>query len=361
MAPAAMRVLAFAAVEVPKHSGRKRAVGAVNRGKVTMSDVARLAGVSPMTVSNVVNDRVPVSDRARERVLAAIRESGYQVNAAARHLRSGRSGVIGLAVPQIGNAYFGMLAELVIEEARGHGYHVAIEQTGALATGEAAAIDQSRRLQFDGLILSAVEIESLVPDNGNPIVLLGQQDLAGRFDHVTVPNEAGTAAATEHLIDQGCQRIAVVTGGDLHRLTMFTRRYNGYRSALENRGIKPDPQLRFTVDALTREGARATGHRIADADLGIDGVVAFNDTTAMGVMRGLQDRGVSVPGDMRVIGFDDVPESAVYIPSLSTVSPDHRWKAAKAVELVVARIADPDTPPREFTAPFTVIRRESTS
>jgi DNA-binding LacI/PurR family transcriptional regulator len=336
----------------------------VNRGKVTMSDVARLAGVSPMTVSNVINNRVRVSDDARERVLAAIRESGYQVNAAARNLRSGRSGVIGLAVPQVGNAYFGMFAALVIEEAQRHGYHVAIEQTGALATGEAAAIAQSRRLQFDGLILSAVEIESmapLVPDPSYPIVLLGQQDLAGRFDHVTVPNEAGTAAATEHLIDQGCERIAVVTGGDLDRLTMFTRRYNGYRAALEDRGIKPDPQLRFIVDALSWEGARTTGHRIADADLGIDGVVVFSDTVAMGVMRGLRDRGVAVPDDMRVIGFDGVPESAVFIPSLSTVSPDHRWKAAKAVELIIARIADPTAPPREFTAPFTIVQRESTA
>lgn len=336
----------------------------MKRGKVTMSDVAQLAGVSPMTVSNVINNRVKVSDDARERVLAAIRESGYQLNPSARNLRSGRSGVIGLAVPQIGNAYFGMLAALVIEEARRHGYHVAVEQTGALAKGEAAAIAQSRRLQLDGLILSVVEIDSpapLVPTQGYPIVLLGEQDLAGRFDHVTVPNEAGTAAATEHLIDQGCERIAVVTGGDLDRLTMITRRYNGYRAALEDRGIEPDPRLRFTLDALSWEGARSTGRRIADSGLGVDGVVAFSDTVAMGVVRGLRDRGVSVPDDVRLIGFDNVPESAVFIPSLSTVSPDHRWKAAKAVDLIVSRIADPALPPRQYTAPFAIIRRESTA
>jgi DNA-binding LacI/PurR family transcriptional regulator len=329
-----------------------------------MSDVARLAGVSPMTVSNVINNRVRVSDDARARVLAAIRESGYQINPSARNLRSGRSGVIGLAVPQIDNAYFGMLAALVIEEAQRHNYHVAIEQTGALAEGEAAAIAQSRRLQLDGLILSTVEIESLVPPTpvqGYPIVLLGQQDLAGRFDHVTVANEDGTAAATEHLIDQGCTRIAVVTGGELDRLTMFTRRYNGYRTALEARGIKPDPELRFIVDSLSWEGARRTGHRIAEAGLGIDGVVVFSDTVAMGVMRGLRDRGVTVPDDMRVIGFDNVPESAVFIPSLSTVNPDHRWKAAKAVDLIISRIADPQIPPRQYTAPFTIIPRESTA
>lgn len=336
----------------------------VKGGKVTMSDVARLAGVSPMTVSNVINDRVRVSDNARERVLAAIRESGYQVNAAARSLRSGRSGVIGLAVPQVDNAFFGMLAALIIEEAQRHGYHVAIEQTGALASGEAAAIAQSRRLELDGLILSAVEIDSLVPPvpaQGLPIVLMGEQDPAGRFDHITVPNEDGTAAATEHLIDQGCNRIAIVTGGDLDRLTMLTRRYNGYRAALEDRGIRPDPQLRFILDALSWEGARRTGHRIAESGLGIDGVVACSDTVTMGVARGLRDRGVSVPDDMRLIGFDDIPESAIFIPSLSTVSPDHRWKAAKAVDLIVSRIADPTSPPRQYIAPFAIIRRESTA
>lgn len=338
----------------------------MKRGKITMNDVAQLAGVSTMTVSNVINDRVKVSPDARERVLAAIRESGYQINAAARSLRSGRSGVIGLAVPQVSNAYFGMFAELVIAEARRHGYHVAIEQTGAVAVGEAAAVAQSRRLQLDGLILSLATADAesaLLPmtDQGIPIVVLGEPDPAGRFDHVTVPNEAGTAAATEHLVEQGCRRIAVVTGGNLDRLTMFTRRYNGYRTALEDRGIRPDPKLRFTVDSLSREGARSTGHRIADSGLGVDGVVVFNDMVAMGVIRGLADRGVNVPDDMRVIGFDDVAESEFFIPSLSTVSPDHRWKAAKAVDLILSRIDDPLAPPREYTAPFTIIRRESTA
>jgi DNA-binding LacI/PurR family transcriptional regulator len=336
----------------------------VKSGKVTMSDVAQLAGVSTMTVSNVVNNRVRVSDDARERVLAAIRESGYQLNAAARHLRSGRSGVIGLAVPQVDNSYFEMMASLVIEEAQRHGYHVAIEETGAVATGEAAAISQSRNLQHDGLILSAVEIDALLPSTpvqGHPIVLMGEQDAGGRFDHITVPNEAGTAAATEHLIDRGCTKIAVVTGENLDRLNMMTRRYNGYRSALEDRGLRPDPELRFILDSLSWEGARATGRRIADSGLDIDGVVAFSDSVALGVMRGLRDGGVRVPDDMRLIGFDDIPETELFIPSLSTVAPDHRWKAAKAVELIISRIADPTSPPRQYTAPFAIVPRESTA
>jgi DNA-binding LacI/PurR family transcriptional regulator len=326
-----------------------------------MSDVARLAGVSTMTVSNVITKRINVSDETRERVLEAIRATGYQMNLSARALKSGRSRVIGLAVPQLGNVYYGMLADLLIDEAAQRGYRIAVEKTSGVAEGEAIAIAQSRALHLDGLLLAAVEFDPPVPAQRYPIVLLGEQDLGGRFDHIMMPNEAGTAAATEHLIDQGCRRIAVVTDGELDRLTMITRRYNGYRTALEDRGIAPDPELRFTLDAFSWEGARSTGRRIADAGLGVDGVVVFSDTVAMGIMRGLRDRGVRVPEDMRLIGFDDIPAAAVLTPSLSTVSPDHRWTAAKALDLIISRIADPALPPRQFSAPFTLAIRESTT
>jgi DNA-binding LacI/PurR family transcriptional regulator len=336
----------------------------VKSGKVTMSDVARLAGVSTMTVSNVINDRVKVSDANRERVLGAIRESGYQINLSARNLRSGRSGVIGLAVPQVANSYYGMLAALLIDQAERRGYHVAIERTGAVAEGGTATVAQSRRFQLDGLILAAVDVDPLVTSvqpQSYPTVMLGEQDAGGRFDHVMMPNEAGAAAATTHLVEQGCRRIAVVTGPHLDRLTMVTRRYNGYRSALEEQGFRPEPELRFVLESLSWEGAREVGRRIADAGTGVDGVVALNDTAAMGVIRGLRDRGVAVPNDIRVIGFDNVSESGNFIPSLSTVAPDHEWVAAKVFELLLSRIADPAGPPRQHTAPFELVRRESTS
>lgn len=329
-----------------------------------MSDVARLAGVSTMTVSNVVNNRVKVSDAARERVLDAIRESGYQVNLTARSLRSGRSGVIGVAVPQVGNPYYGMLGSLLIEEAHQRGYEVTIGQTGALADGEAAAVSQSRWLQLDGLFLSAVELDPDMPllsSAGFPIVMFGEQGGGGRFDHIMLPNEAGSAAATAHLIDQGCERIAVVTGSSLDRLNMVTRRYNGYCAGLEDRGLRPDSDLRFVLDSLSWEGARDAGRRIAASGLGIDGVVAMSDTVAIGVIRGLKDGGVSVPDDVRVIGFDDIPVAAQIIPALSTVAPDHRWIAARAIDLIIARIADPAAPPRQYTAPFELKLRESSA
>ncbi|GAA4593346.1 LacI family DNA-binding transcriptional regulator [Planotetraspora phitsanulokensis] len=330
---------------------------------VTMEDVARLAGVSKMTVSNVVNNRDGVGDLVRQRVLEAIRQSGYRVNVSARTLRSGRTGVIGLAVPDIELPYFGHLAAHVIEAAGRQGFHVAIEQTGAAAAGEADAIAHSRTLHFDGLILSAVELDRLdehPAEAGYPLVMLGEQDFGGRFDHVAMPNEEGTKAATTHLADRGCRRIAIVTGRASDDVNMVTRRHYGYLAALAERGIGVDPALVFSLDDASMEAGREAACRLVDSGHEIDGVVAVTDTVALGVLRGLADRGLRVPEDVRLIGFDDIPESGFTVPSLSTVAPDHRWMAERAVELVAQRIRAPLRPTAQYVAPFELVIREST-
>ncbi|TMR25128.1 LacI family transcriptional regulator [Nonomuraea turkmeniaca] len=329
-----------------------------------MSDVARLAGVSKMTVSNVVNNRAGVSDPVRRRVLDAIQQSGYRVNLSARTLKSGRTGIIGLAVPEIHSPYFGHLAAHVIARAAQQGFHVAIEQTGAAAAGEIDAIAHSHTLHFDGLILSAVELDRADPRLAGaayPIVMLGEQDFGGRFDHVAMPNEDGTYAATTHLIDRGCRDIAIVTGNALEGVNVVTRRYQGYLAALAERGLQPDPALLVTVDTMTMDSGRAAGHRLADSRHKVDGVVAVTDTVAQGVLRGLADRGLRVPGDIRLIGFDDIPQAEFMVPSLSTVAPDHQWMAAKAVELLTGRIGAPARETTEYTAPFELMVRESTT
>ncbi|WP_198586774.1 LacI family DNA-binding transcriptional regulator [Glycomyces xiaoerkulensis] len=333
----------------------------MGRATVTMSDVARLAGVSKMTVSNVVNNRTGVSDPVRNRVLDAIRQSGYRLNVSARTLKSGRTGVIGLAVPEIDNPYFGQLAAKVIEQAEPQGFHVAIEQTGAAASGELDAIAQSHRLEFDGLILSAVVVDPGDPrlrSRDFPIVLLGEQEFGTDFDHVLMPNEEGSKAATEHLFERGCRRLATVTGAKLDRINVEARRYHGYQAAHRERGIETDPALLVQLKAMNLEGGREAGHHLAES--GVDGVVAVTDIVAQGVIRGLADRGVRVPEDVRVIGYDDIMEAGYTVPSLSTVAPDHRWMAATAVDLVVARIDDDSHPTGEHIAPFELKPREST-
>ncbi|MQM24067.1 LacI family DNA-binding transcriptional regulator [Glycomyces albidus] len=330
---------------------------------VTMSDVARLAGVSKMTVSNVVNNRAGVSEPVRLRVLDAIQQSGYRLNVNARTLKAGRTGVIGLAVPGVDEPYFGMLGSFIIEAARARGFHVAIEQTGASDTGEADAIAQSHKLQFDGLILSAVALDPR--DQGHswgdfPIVMLGERDFGASIDHVGMANEAGTRAATEHLVAQGCTRIANVTGWSLEGVHVVSRRYQGYVDGLAAHGIEVDTSL-VALSGMTMEDGRRAVRRLHSSGVPFDGVVAVTDTVALGVIRGLADLGLRVPEDVRVIGFDDVPQSPYTTPSLSSVAPDHRWMAEKAVSLIAARIEDPSRPPEEHTAPFELKLRESTA
>jgi DNA-binding LacI/PurR family transcriptional regulator len=330
---------------------------------VTMSDVARLAGVSKMTVSNVVNNRPGVSDPVRRRVLEAIQQSGYRLNVNARTLKAGRTGVIGLAVPGVDQPYFGLLGSILIEVAKARGFHVAIEQTGAAAEGEAPAIAQSHKHQLDGLILSAVVLDpreqGSVAWGDFPIVLLGERDFGSSIDHVGMANEAGTKAATEHLIAQGCKRIAVVTGGSLEGVDVVSRRYRGYADALESAGLGVDPAL-VSLEGMGLESGQRAVHALHEAGVAFDAVVAVTDTVAIGVMRGLADVGLRCPEDVRVTGFDDIREASYLAPSLTSVAPDHRWMAEKAVDLIVTRLEDPTRPPEEHTAPFELKIREST-
>lgn len=332
---------------------------------VTMTDVAKLAGVSTMTVSNVLNNRPHVREELRQRVLDAVNASGYVLNSAARSLRRGSTGVIGLAIPELDRPYFGQLAARVIARSADLGYRVAIEQTGAALEGELAAIALSRTLDCDGLLLSAVglgpdDIRRL--DQTIPLVLLGENAFDGVADHVAMANEDGTRAATTHLIERGCRRIVWVSqeGSAEETSNAVWLRGEGFRRAMRDARLEPDPALQPQLAALTMaEGARAI-HDLVDAGQRFDGVVAVTDTVAFGVLRGLADRGLKAPDDVKVIGFDDVLESQFSVPSLSSVAPDHEWMVTTALDMLVERINGSPRERADVTAPFRVVPREST-
>lgn len=333
---------------------------------VTMNDVARAAGVSSMTVSNVVNGRSGVSDEVRRRVLRELERSGYRMNVAARTLRAGRSGVIGLAVPELDRPYFGQLGALVTAAAAAEGYRVAVEETGAQAEGELAAIRLSQTLSYDGLILSAVglDLQTQLTDAGQlPIVLLGERVAPTGVDHVALPNHEGARAATALLIERGCRRIALVGGRPTDATTMRSLRLGGYRAALQDAGLPYEADLVIPTGAYTMAEGRRAGAELGARGRGsarVDGVVGVTDTVAIGVARGLADVGVRVPADMLLAGFDDVPEAEYLTPSLTTVAPDHAWVARRAVGMLLGRLDGSRVGGGDETAPFTLVEREST-
>lgn len=335
----------------------------------TMHDVARVAGVSIKTVSNVINDFPHVRPATRMRVLSAIEELGYRPNLSARGLRSGRTGVIGLAVPELRQNYFAELADAVIRAAEKHDLGVLVEQTGGDRNREIAAVTGAGRLrQTDGLLFSPERLgqhDRHLLSASFPFVMLGERIFGGPTDHVTMHNVSSAQAAVEHLLQIGRRRIALIGAHPDQREAVRSAdlRVRGYKAALEAAGIPVDPQLIRAVAPWHREnGAEAMRDLIASG-VPFDGLFALNDTLALGALRALGDAHRHVPDDVAVIGFDDIDESRFSIPSLSSVDPGRDEIAETAVELLVERIKEKDgerLPPRIIKPEFRIVAREST-
>jgi DNA-binding LacI/PurR family transcriptional regulator len=330
----------------------------------TMHDVARLAGVSIKTVSNVVNGYPHIRESTRARVLAAIGDLDYQVNVAARNLRIGRTGLIALAIPELSLPYFAELADSVIEAADERGLTVLIEQTGARRDREIEVLSGARRHLTDGLIFSPLALgagdEDLLAVD-YPMVLLGERIFHGSVDHVTMHNVEAARAATEYLVGLGRTRIAVIGVHPGEVVGSAGLRLKGHLQALEQAGITPDESL-FGEAGLWH---RATGAQamVAMLDAGVrpDAVFALNDAMALGVLHELQIRGVRIPDDVAVIGFDAVDEGTYSNPSLTTVDPGRAQIATTAVRMLAERVSGKGgtAPAERVYADYRIIVRDS--
>jgi DNA-binding LacI/PurR family transcriptional regulator len=330
----------------------------------TLHDVARLAGVSIKTVSNVINDYPHIRPTTREKVEAAIAELGYQPNLSARSLRSGRTGVIALALPELGLSYFAELADAVIRAAEKHGLTVTIEHTGGDRDRELEVLRSPRRKLSDGLIFSPLGMSQDdvgLTSVGYPLVLLGERIFGGDADHVTMRNVEAARAATEYLLGLGRRRIAVVGAHEGEVIGSAGLRLRGYREALDAAGVEFDPEL-LGYTALWHRANGATSMRdVLERGVQFDAVFGLNDTLALGAMRVLQEAGRRVPDDVAVVGFDDLDEARYSLPSLTTIDPGREQIARTAVEVLVDRIAHTDeSAPREIYADFRIVEREST-
>ena len=338
---------------------------------VTMQDVARDVGVSAMTVSNVLNNRTSVGPDVRRRVLASIERLGYRVNVAARNLRSGRTGIIGLAVPEVDRPYTSQLTARIITAAQPFGLRVIVEQTGATREDELDAVAQSRLRVYDGLILAAVRVSASDIDRlrvSGPIVMLGERNAGHGIDHIGTPNVDGARAVTEHLVSLGLTRIALVGAcprWDTEPDTEYEAgrlRVQGYRAALESAGVPFRPELVIERSIWDIQSGVEAANDLFNAGTPFDAVFGLTDSLAFGVLRGLADLGLHVPDDVAVAWFDNVREAQFSIPRLTTVAPDHVQIATRAVHLLVDRIEGrrDGSGAVDLTADWTLEVREST-
>ncbi len=331
----------------------------------TLRDVARHAQVSLRTVNNVVSGYQHVSEQMRRRVQAAMEELDYRPNPIARTLRTGRTGVLALVVPEIDVPYFAELAREVINAAAEVGYRVIVDQTGHDHDRERQLLTGAdRTMLFDGLLFSPLvtpaELQEMQDGPAVPLVLLGEHDFDGRYDHVAIDNERAAYEAVSHLIGIGRRRIAAVGVQPQENYATPQQRTAGFQRALREAGLPLEPQYLRAAPHYRR----AAGYRAARELLALpeppDAIFCYADLLAMGVIRAVFDAGLSVPEDVAVIGIDDIEEGRYSRPTLSTVSLDTPRIARQAVERLATRIEDPEQPAVQITAPHTVLAREST-
>lgn len=330
---------------------------------VSLKDVAALAGVSPKTVSNVVNNRPHVTPRTRALVQAAMADLGYRPNLQARGLRSGRTSMLMLAIPDLTAPYFAELAHLIISTASEDGYTVLIEETGGVRDLEVRAIQGASSLLVDGTIISPLAMTAADLDGiagSTPIVLLGERLTGIAADHVAIDNVRAARDATTHLLRRGRRRIAVVGHQDDPNAATSQLRMRGVVQALDT---VPDAALvtpLVPVSGYTwTDGAGAVDVYLGRAELP-DALVCFNDELAIAAMRRVHELGAHVPDEIAIVGIDGVRETEFVTPTLTTVAPDKQALAASAIASLVRRIGQRDqAPPQDVVVPHRLLVRES--
>lgn len=345
--------------------------------RVTIKDVAREAEVSFKTVSNVLNGTGSMRDETRRRVEETMVKLGYKANASARSLRTGKTGLIGLAVSPFDQPFASYLAGKVIDAARERQFGVVIDTYRNTVED---IVDDMNRLTADGWIAFAtasLRDKALQISQSLPIVLAGDYLSHGTMDSVTMPNVESVYTVTKRLLETGSRRIGLLGApewldGEHNRKDSIPERIDeiftategsrelrtrGFLEAFRDVGVDVDWSIFFAAEPWTSISGSAAVERMTDIP---QALICLNDAMAIGAMHELQQKGYKVPDDIQIIGFDNIEESRYSTPSLSTIDPLVDDYARTAVRMLIERIEGYDGPIRTYTTDFHFEERGST-
>jgi LacI family transcriptional regulator len=325
----------------------------------TIRQVADRAGVSPTTVSHVINHTRFVSEDVRLRVQAAMHEMGYWPNAVARSLRRGETHTLGLMLPDSANSFFAEIARIIEAAAFDAGYSVILCNTEGDCGKEQFYLDVVVKKQVDGVILVATGgcMETLPALSQRVPVVVVDRDLPDlALDAVLADNRQGGYVAVSHLLELGHRRIGCITGPS--HLTPSAERVVGYQEALACAGLPADPDLLVRGD-FHPESGRLGAHTLFGLAEPPTAIFTCNDLMAIGVLRAAAETGRPVPQALAVVGFDDIELASYTLPQLTTIIQPKVEMGRRAVQLLTERIADKDRPPRREVLATTLVVRES--
>jgi LacI family transcriptional regulator len=333
--------------------------------RTTLRDVARLAGVHPATASRALNEetRSLVNQETAQRVLRAAEEVGYRPNPIARGLKTNRSYTVGVLIPDLTNPLFPPILRGIEDRLEVAGYTSLIANTDNDPERELHDTQAMRARQVDGIIAATARRDHGLLDEvvaaGLDLVLVNRWLPDVPISAATADDRKGQRLAVEHLSELGHRRIAHIAG-PLDYSTGFDR-HEGFLEAMRDAGLDPDPELIVVSEAFTEsEGARLCG-QLLDGAREFTAIAAANDLLALGCLDTFAERGVDCPGDVSVVGFNDMPFAARFQPPLTTIHIPHYEIGSAAAELMLERLQGADGEPRHIRLEPTLVVRSSTS
>ena len=337
--------------------------GSARRRPPTLLDIAREARVSKSTVSRVLNASPDVSDEARTRTAAAMERLGYHINLAARSLRTARTSQVGLLVPQINNEVFGEIAERLEELLATEGISLAITSSGWDISSELRALDALEARGVDVMVVSLINerdrrITERLQRFGPPIVLLDRQVRGVRGDAVLTDHRIGIGQSIEHLAALGHKAIGVTTGTENTR--PGREQFAAYGDAMQKLGLPHGDDLIVRSDVYTRDSGRHAAETLLAA--GATAIVACATVAPIaGALEYLAERHMRIPQDISFVEYTDSELAQIHVPKLSVVLRPVADIGRAAGRLALARMANPDSPPRVEVVTTQFLDRQSTA
>jgi LacI family transcriptional regulator len=332
----------------------------VSNNLVTIRDVARVAKVSTATVSHVINNSRAVAKATRERVLAVMKELSYHPNAVARDLRRQRTETLGLIISDVANPFFPMLVRGVEDTANQHGYNVILCNTDEDAVKESRYLQVLFGRRVDGYLVvptsGAAGALAALLERKRPLVLIDRLIEGLDTDAVVVDNVQGAYDATTHLLNHGHRKVGVITG-PLH-LTTARERLDGYARALKEHGLEVEERL-VRRSNFKEESGYQCAMDLLRSELRPTALFAANNLLMIGALRAFAEAGVSVPSEVAVVTFDDMPWAPFITPPMTTVAQPAYQMGAAAAQLLLERLHGRRKRPKVLRHPTKLVIRQS--
>ena len=328
----------------------------------TMKRIAQQLGVSVTTVSKVLNDQPDIGPATRARVLAKVEELGYRPNAVARSLSLKRTHTLGVVIPDLMHSFFVEIVAGIEAVMSARGYGLLLCSSGEDPRKERAELEMLRARQVDGIVLASAHVSGntdvlkQIAALGCALVMIDRDDHPRVRCHRVLTDDAAVGRlATEHLLARGRKRIAHIGGPPI---VHARRREEGYREALSDAGIEPAPDLVIRAGFMEADGYRAM-RQLLSLDPPVDGVFAANDPAAIGAMKAIWDAGLTIPGDIAIVGAGDVANGDLLKVPLSTVTWSKEEVGRRAAELLLDQIGTRPGPVQRVVVPPKLVVRES--